>query len=143
MQANTYGLARPGLWWPGLARLVGLGQAVHITTFEYPLNLYDFIRKATKSNSRISKTRWINIDVVNLARMEDMPWLLPTALYLICSLAKDANAIVKGISRDDKNITLNLPSDTIICLAARESLAKLQATTVFAWTDNKTSISGS
>lgn len=104
--------------------------------YEYPSKISDYF--AIDAWSRIDNSPWVDIDAANLAREHNLLSPLPAALYLICSLY-DAEGLTTGCKRDDGTIAMIETTDLIRCLAARESLAKLQKQTTFAWSDSPTS----
>lgn len=107
-------------------------------SYEYPS---DFNRYCDHDPwSRIFKDDHINIAAANLAREQNLLWVLPVALYRVCDSANDAKDIVKGIHKDDGVTALALPNDITTCLVARESLLNLQSSTTFAWTNAQNSV---
>lgn len=105
--------------------------------YEYPSNMSDYY--GIDAWSRIDNSDWVDIDAANLAREQNLLSSLPAALYLICS-GYDAEGLITGIERNDGTIAKISPTGLITCLAARESLAKLQKQTTFAWADSPASI---
>ncbi|KZP02751.1 hypothetical protein FIBSPDRAFT_1055669 [Athelia psychrophila] len=105
--------------------------------YEYPSSLSDY--DEMDAWSRIVCTPSVNIDAANLAREQNLLSLLPTAFYLTCA-AHDAKSLTSGCPRDDGTIAMILPIDLITCLIARESLAKVQLKTTFAWVNPYPSI---
>lgn len=74
-------------------------------TDEFPI---DFFRSSTEP-----------ISVVNLARLIDMPSLLPTALYDCCSLD---GSVLDGYTREDGTVDYLSPDDLRRCLNGRDAL---------------------
>ncbi|KZP08425.1 hypothetical protein FIBSPDRAFT_802984 [Athelia psychrophila] len=98
--------------------------------YEYPSTLSDYDRM--DSWSRIGYSWGVNIDAANLAREQNLLSVLPTALYELCCVY-DAQGLTSGIPRDDGTTAMISPTDLITCFIARESVAKVQLKTTFAW----------
>lgn len=98
--------------------------------YECPTNLSDY--DGYKAYSRISKSRGVDFDVANLAREQGLLSVLPFALFWLSS-SYDAERLAFGRPRDNGTTAKISTADLITCLIARESLAKLQQKTTFAW----------
>ncbi|CAL1716941.1 unnamed protein product [Somion occarium] len=76
------------------------------------------------------------IGVINLARLCDLPFLLPPAFY-ICS-ALDLDDIFEGVQDEDGRLMKLSPEDIYTCIRGREDLirANLECMEIFAFPEN-------
>lgn len=85
-----------------------------------------------KRKRMIFGTKWLDIDVANLAREQNLLSLLPIALYYCCEIHSGKD-LVNGIPRNDGTRAKLLRCDETTCLISLQPLIQLQAETTWAW----------
>jgi hypothetical protein len=105
-------------------------EAIKRLTYECPSSLEDFDK--LEFWSMIEAEDGLPLEIVRLARENDLPSVLPIALYCCCR-CYSAVEILNGVKgRDGHHISLSA-EDREACIVANQRIIQAQATTSFSW----------
>lgn len=109
-----------------------LSEALRRLYHEFPVELAELDQSRAKTTA-ITRSDSTYIDVVNLAREQNLLSVLPYALH--CCSKKFSDDLVKGAKREDHTIAVLSSIDERAVLVATHPLLRLRATTTFSWLD--------
>jgi hypothetical protein len=109
-------------------------QAVARLSHEFPSTLKEW-DQVSACYSLIDMGDGFTFDVINLARENALPFVLPAAFYNCCLEATTFDQIFQGVRKQGNTIAILSTEDQQICIKGWRRLIEMQAESLYLWLD--------
>lgn len=108
-------------------------EAINRLRSEFPSSLEEWLL-AGESFTHLIPDRSIHFDIINLARENDLPYLLPAA-FISCHITLTYQQMLQGVCRDDGTLVTLSTEDQRLMMLGWHALIEMQFKETFKWMD--------